>query len=51
MPFVEFDVEAEIKRQCEKSPEFKRLWEERQKEGLSPKERYTEEELKEFYEN
>ena len=32
MPFVEIDVEAEIKKRCEKSSEFKRLWEEREKE-------------------
>ena len=31
MPFAPIDVEAEIKKRCEKSPEFKRLWEEREK--------------------
>lgn len=30
MPFVEFDVEKYIQEQCEKSPEFKKAWEEGQ---------------------
>ncbi|MEE0929921.1 MAG: hypothetical protein UIM53_02840 [Acutalibacteraceae bacterium] len=31
MPFVKFDVKREIKKQCDTDPEFKKIWDERNK--------------------
>ena len=32
MPFVEFDVEKEIKKQCKEFPKFKKVWDESREE-------------------
>lgn len=29
MPFVKFDIDKEIEKQCKESPEFKKAWEEK----------------------
>lgn len=48
MPFMPINVKDEIQKQCETDPEFKQLWEEKEKENLRSKKYET---FNEMYDN